>query len=154
MRFRPFKFKASSLLIWVAGVLMAGFLGSAMHDLWAYLRLEEHATAYVYHWRIVEISPSEYGIKASYSFKARGNTYKGKTFFSKPYHLNIESVQRQIKDYTPRSWTVWYQPSHPKISSLERNFPVKRCAYALMTLVIFFYFLYLERYKVEPSRTL
>ncbi|HNA62299.1 MAG TPA: hypothetical protein PKW79_04405, partial [Rhabdochlamydiaceae bacterium] len=121
---------------------------------WGYLRLEESASAYVYKWKTVEVAPSQFGIKAAYAFRARGKTYTGKTFFSKPYHLNANSAKKQLDRFSRETWVVWYQPSHPKISSLEKVFPTKKILYGLMTLGVFFYFLYLDRQRVEISRSL
>lgn len=154
MQLKQFKFKVSSLLVWASGAVMVYFASLALHDLWGYLRLEESAPAYVYKWKTVEVAPSQFGIKAAYTFRARGKTYSGKTFFSKPYHLNENSVKKQVDRFSREPWVVWYQPSHPKISSLEKVFPTKKIIYALMTLGVFFYFLYVDRQRVELSRSL
>lgn len=133
---------------------MAGFITAALHDIWGYIRLEEHTVAFINRMKVIEVSPSQFAVRASYAFKARGKTYRGKTVFSKPFYLNRESAEREIQNRLSQTWTVWYQPSRPKICSLEKNFPLKKCLYALMTLGVFFYFVYLDHYRVDRSRSL
>jgi hypothetical protein len=145
MRFSRFKFNGSSLLIWVAGLIMAVFLMSAALDLWGYLRLEKRTIASVHKWKIIEKSSSEFALRASYTFEYQGKVHHGKTTFSKPYHLNRLSAEKQIKILGLQSWPVWYQASHPEHSSIERVFPLKKCVYSLMALGIFFYFIYLRQ---------
>ncbi len=145
MRFSSFKFNASSLLVWVAGLITAYFLLSAALDLWGYLRLEKKSIATVEQWEVIEKSSSQFALKASYTFHVQGQIYNGKTTFSKPYHLNRLSAEKQIKIYTAQEWPVWYQPSHPKNSSIEHIFPVKKCLYSLIVLGIFFYFVYTSK---------
>jgi hypothetical protein len=145
MRFSQFKFNGSSLLIGVSGVAAAAFLAVAVHGLWGYFRLEEKLPASVYHWKVIEKSSSQFAIRASYTFEREGKTYRGKTIFSKPYHLNRISAEKQIKNFIPHPWQAWHQPGRPAISSLEKVFPVKKCLYALMALGVSLYFLYVRK---------
>lgn len=152
MRFSSFKFNASSLLLSLAGLLVAGFLISASLDLWRYVRLEKKTIAKIEKWKVVEKGSSEFAIKAYFSFENQGHTYQGKTTFSKPYHLNHLSAEKQIKIYTTKQWPVWYQESHPVHSSVERIFPFKKCLYSLMVLGIFLYFVHLTL-SIKKSST-
>ena len=156
MRFSSFKFNASSLLVCLAGLLTTGFLISASLDLWGYFRLEKKTIAKVEKWRVIEKGSSQFAsrfaIKAYFSFENQGYTYHGKTTFSKPYHLNHLSAEKQIKIYATRQWAVWYQESHPEHCSIERIFPFKKCLYSLMVLGIFLYFVYLIT-SVKKSST-
>jgi len=145
MRFLWFKFNASSLLIGIAGLLTAGFLIATSIDLWGYLRLEKKSMAKIEKWEIVEKGSSQFAIKAYFSFETEGRVYQGKTTFSKPYHLNRISAEKQIKIYTEQPWSVWHQLSHPEHSSIERIFPFKKCLYSLVLLGIFFYFIFLHQ---------
>lgn len=124
---------------------MAGFLMSAALDLWGYLRLEKRTIASVHQWKIIEKSSSQFALKASYTFESQGKMHHGKTVFSKPYHLNRISAEKQIKIFSLQSWPVCYQYSHPGHSTIDRVFPLKKCLYSLMALGIFFYFVYLRQ---------
>jgi hypothetical protein len=137
--------------VWLAGLITAGFLISAALDLWGYLRLEKKSIATVDKWRIIEKSSSQFALRASYTFNVQGKTYQGKTILSKPYHLNRISAEKQVKIYTAQQWPVWYQPSHPKNSSIEHIFPFKKCFYSFMLLGIFFYFIYLRNRYFEKN---
>ena len=152
MRLPRFKFNGSSLLVGLGGLLTAGFLITAGVDLWRYQRLEKKSIAKVEKWEVVEKGSSHFAIQAYFSFENQGHTYQGKTTFSKPYHLNHLSAEKQIKIYSTQQWPVWYQQSHPEHCSIERIFPFKKCLYSLMVLGVFFYFVYLRHaYKERLS---
>ncbi len=151
MRLPSFKFNASSLLVWLAGLITAGFLISASLDLWGYFRLEKKSIAKVEKWKVVEKGSSKFAIKAYFSFENQGRVYQGQTTFSKPYHLNRLSAEKQIKIYTAQQWPVWYQTKHPEHCSIDRVFPFKKCLYSLMVLGVFLYFVYLRHRYFERN---
>jgi len=136
------KFK---LLLAVSAITAAIFLILAFHALWGYLRLEGRVVAHVHKWKVVEISPSQFALKASYTFNLGEKVYKGKTVFSKPYDLNRLSAEKRATAYSTKPWHVWFSPKAPHNSSLERNFPIKKCLYSLMALGICLYFSFLSR---------
>jgi len=144
MSLSGFKFNGSSLLMWLAGVILAGFLITAASDVWGYLRLEKKSIATVNDWKIIEKGSSQFALRANYTFNAQGKTYTGKTTLSKPYHLNRLSAEKQVKIYAAHHWPVWYQRGHPENSSIEHLFPLKKCLYTLVVLGVFFYFVYLR----------
>jgi hypothetical protein len=144
MRLPRFKFNGS-LLIWLSGLIMAGFLITASIDIWRCLRLEDRVKASIEKWKVIEKSSSQYALRASYTFDYQGKSHRGKTTFSKPYHLNRPSAEKQANILNQKSWTAWVHPGHPEHSSLERVFPLKKCLYALMALGIYLYFIYLRQ---------
>ena len=146
-----FKFNASSLLMWSAGILAAYFLVTAALDLWRYGKFEKKSIAVVDQWTILEPSSSQFAIQAGYSFTYQGEEYRGKTTFSKPYHLNRLSAEKQIKTHALQKWPVWVYPRHPEQNTLEHRFPLKKCLYSLMVLGVFVYFIYL---KEQTSKSL
>lgn len=150
MRLPRFKFNGS-LLIWISGLITAGFLISASIDIWKYLRLEERVQVSIDKWKVIEKSSSKFAISASYSFDYQRKSRHGKTTFSKPYHLNRPSAEKQVNILNQKAWTVWVHPGHPEHSSLERVFPLKKCFYSLMALGIYLYFIYL-RYTYVPEK--
>ena len=144
MRLSRFKFNGSSFLVWIMALLTAGFFLTTSLDLHRYFRLEKKSIAKIEKWKVVE-KGSKFAIEAYFSFENQGHTYQGKTTFSKPFHLNRLSAEKQIKIYTAKQWSVWYQESHPEHCSIERIFPFKKCLYSLMVLAIFLYFAYLVK---------
>jgi hypothetical protein len=136
----------------ITALLTAVFLTTTLLDLWNYFRLKEKTIAKIEKWKVVE-KGSKFAIQAYYSFETQGHTYprtyprayQGKTTFSKPYHLNRQSAEKQIKIYTMKQWPVWYQESHPEHSSIDRIFPMKKCLYSLIVLAVFLYFVYLVK---------
>ncbi len=144
------KFRKRSLLVWVAGIITAGFLGSACYELWRYQQLEARVPAAIKEWKILEKSPSQFALKASYTFEYQGKVYRSKTVFAKPYHFNRISAEKQIKNISTQPWSVWIQPSHPERSSLQKTFPLKKCLYSLMCLGVFLYFFQLS-HRLAPD---
>ena len=123
---------------------MAYFLMTTSLDLWNYWKFEKKSMARVDRWMIIEKTPSQFAIKARYSFLYQGKEYDGKTTFSKPYHLNRPSAQKEMKAYASKPWPVWIRPSRPEQNTLQHRFPLKKCLYSLMVLGIFLYFVYLK----------
>ena len=151
MKLLPFKINGSSLLTLLSGGVSLYFLLVALFHLWGYFRLEERAPATVHQWTIVRKSSSAFAIEAAYTFEAQGQARSGQTVFSKPYHLNTPSAERQIKIFSTRSWAVWYSPKDPAYSSLDKTFPTKKITYALMALGVFAYFLYVRWSLIAKS---
>ncbi len=144
MRFLPIKSNGSSLLALFSGAVALYLLLLALFHLWGYLALDAQAPATVHHWRIIKKSSSTFALEATYTFEAQGKELPGQTIFSKPYHLNYPSAERQIKMFSTRPWSVWYSSHDPALSSLDKTFPTKKIIYALMALGVFAYFLYIR----------
>jgi len=128
------------------------FSGEAVHDLWVFWRLDRGASAVVYKWSVQEISSSEFALKASYRFMAKGREWAGKTIFEKPYYFNRPSAEKALQTKSQEHRIVWYSLSNPKHNSLERNFPYKKCFHALISLGVLIYFIFLQRYAQNFSR--
>jgi len=128
MRLPSFKFNASSLLVLLAGLITAGFLVSASLDLWGIsgLKKEYSESGEV---EVIKKGSSKFALKAHYCFENQGKTYHGKTIFSKPYHLNRLSAEKQIK-IIPLSSACLVPTQHPEHSSIERLFPFKNASIA------------------------
>ena len=122
------------------------FTGKATHGLWVYSRLAAQTQAAPKEWSVLEIGSSEYVLVSRYAYRIGEAEYEGKTIFKKPSFLNRASAEASIKDWTAHSWNVWYDPSHPLDSSLQKIFPFKNCIHALLALGVLGYFYYLRSY--------
>ena len=136
---RLFSFKFKWLLLFLA-LFACFFTYSAATSFAAYSRLKAQTPAQITAWRVVPKGSSAFAIEATYTFEIEGKTFQGKTFFAKPYHLNLSSAERQIKLFSERNWSVWYSPKNPKVSALERVFPMKKIVYAIVVLGVCGYF--------------
>jgi hypothetical protein len=139
-----FKYNPSSLLSYLAALVAAFFLATASYELWNYFQLKQKTAAVVYHWKILKKASSQYAIRASYTFEIQGKNYTDKTIFGKPYHLNRLSAENQVKRLHKQPLTVWYQSNNPDHSSLSKEFPLKKCLYALLVLGVAIYFVTLR----------
>lgn len=116
------------------------FSSDAIYDLWIYSCLDRQAPSIEQKWSIKEISSSEYALKSSYRFQVKGKLWKGKFIFEKPHHLNKIAADKALIEKKRAFTTIWYSSSNPKINSLEKQFPYKKCFHSLMALGVLAYF--------------
>jgi hypothetical protein len=126
-------------------------VGGALFGLAHYWKLSRPVSAQVVEWKVQEISPSSFAIEALYTYEVQGKRYSGKTLFDKPIYLNPYAAASDLKKWEALTWQAWIQPSHPEISSLQRNFPSKKIVHALLTLGVVLYFLFLRRWILSRS---
>ena len=130
------------VLLVISGGIALWFSGIALGGAWKYFRLNAFASAQVLHWQTQEISSSRYAIEAEYQFEVAGKAYKGKTIFERPQFLNRFAAENYIAINGSKSWQAWYRKGGPGFSSLEKEFPKKKCLQAVLTLGVFFYFFF------------
>lgn len=129
-------------LVGLSASFFAWFSGKTLFQLWDYSRVNHQTTAQITHWEIKELSSSAYTLTADYFFHIGEEKWEGKTQFRSFDLLNPFAAEQKRQKLSEQSWSVWYQPSNPQISSLERTFPSKSLFYAIFCLGILGYFLY------------
>lgn len=131
------------VLLFLSGVLALWQVGTATIKFLHYNRLKEPISAKIQKW---EIKPkgSKFTLTAYYTFVFGGENYEGQTRFSKPYFLNKLTAQVAKKRGEGRKWKTWIDPNNPKDSSLEHRFPFRNIFYAICTLGVFLYFVWLK----------
>ncbi len=134
-----------ALMMFTAAVSL-WYTGKAAHGLWVYSRLSAQTQAVPKEWGVLETGSSEYSLFSRYAYRIGDQEYEGKTIFKKPSFLNRASAEASIKDWSTHSWNVWFDPSSPLYSSLQKIFPFKNCIHALLSLGILCYFYYLRSY--------
>jgi hypothetical protein len=127
------------ILIMLSAAVGLWFTTGALSDLWHYWRLDHKAAAQVTAWKVIELSPSEFALRANYRFVVNAKERKGKTIFQTTY-LNYPSAEKSIEHYKKDHFQVWYNAKNPKISSLQKEFPAKKCLRALASLGVMIYF--------------
>lgn len=140
------------LLILIAGAAL-WFTTFALIDLWGYLRLKQHAPAHIQEWA-VEGSGSKFFIKAAYSFESKNRKYEGACVLKEPQFLNKIAAETELKRWEQCAWSVWYDPSAPHFSSLQKLFPYKRVFNAAVCLALLGYFSFLYHQQAFSSRSL
>ena len=144
MSHRRFKFNLSYPLTLV-GSAVALFLGfMAVGDYYRYIRLSVTTEARIEKLKVIKKSSSSYPIKAKYTFEFKEKNYNGSTLLPPPYHLNRLSAQKSTLQLANKKWSVWLDPKYPFVSSLSREFPIKRILYFLTALGVTLYFWFVE----------
>ncbi len=100
-----------------------------------------------------EISGSQYGVEAHYEYEIGGIRYVGNTLFDAPTYLNDYAATAALDQWKQHAWHAWVQPSYPQHSSLQRKFPAKPLVHALITLFVFFYFMFALNFFNKVSRS-
>lgn len=133
-------------IVFVFMVLILLWMGlDASFQMWKYFRLEKSVLATDLKCKVIEISSSEYALKARYSIEVQGKKYKGKSLSPKPYHLNALSAQKAAQNM--KTSLVWYDPANPSYNFLEKAFPYKKIIYFSMVLGIFLYL----NWRISPG---
>lgn len=141
------------ILFLVIGALALWKSIGATRGLWEYVRLGPEVSAQVTGWELIP-KGSKYALEATFSYAYRGKDFTTRTVFSKPYHLNRESAEEQIKKMSGMSWAAWVDPEHPQHASLEKIFPLRESVYALCLIAIFLYFVYIRFHLELLSRSM
>jgi len=74
----------------------------------------------------------------------KGVNGRGGTIFKKLYYLNRVASEQALLQKKMESQRVWYNFSNPKLNSLHRSFPYKKCFHALISLGVLNYFFYIH----------
>ena len=83
---------------------------------------------------------------AHYTYTANGLTHNGETEFYNQVYRNKWVAEDDLAAYPQKTWKVWYDPSHPERSTLQKNLPVKESLSTLLLLTILGYLIALGNY--------
>ena len=132
--------------IFILTGLISVFLASKLSvQLWDYFSLDAKVPASFMEWKVVEKDPSSFALAISYQFYDRDQTFSGFTELAKPYFLNAPSAEIAKKQFSEKSWEVFYRYSNPKMSSLQKLFPFKEGIQFLLALGVLIYFVCLKK---------
>jgi hypothetical protein len=117
--------------------------------LFDFLKLNTKTNGQVEAFSVRQLSENSYGIEASYKFKVDGGEYLHQQILTNPRFLNHYAAQTHVEKYwKAEAWPVWYYAKDPKISSLQKLFPVKKFVSFFIGLSVFVYFLWLKKYAI------
>ncbi len=138
-----FNFSYSLVVIGAAVFLILGSQAAAA--LWNYGRLNSQAKASINTWEVVQKSSSSFALKVVYQFEFKENIHQGEMVLAPPYHFNRPSAEKAASNLEKKEWAVWVNSHNPEVSSLEREFPLKKTIYAFIALGITLYFGFLQQ---------
>jgi len=144
-------------IIWFAllGVVVLAtgwFVGKAGLRVIRYVQLNARATASVDRWEVEQVSTDDYFLRATYRYVVDGVEHHGESRLAGKHFRNEVAAQLGIRDLQGKGVSVWYAPSHPEISQLERRFPFKTCIYSAILLILLAYLWPLSRYALQAPQ--
>lgn len=125
------------------------YTGKATYRYHTYSKLTAQVVPTQVDWSIEEISTDDYILVANYTYNISGTDYKGSTAFSKEPYRNPYAAEQYKKERVMQSWVVWYDPSTPHHSSLQKEFPLKECLTAIFMWGLLLYFLWISFYVTK-----
>lgn len=102
-------------------------------------------------WSAKKVAEDSYVLQADYQFYSHQILYQGKTEFPFSYR-NAFAAELAGKEESSKPWRVWYSPSNPQNSTLQKQFPIKECFYGIVLWCLLIYFVILG-YRVGHERT-
>lgn len=146
---------------WLAFLSVIAFvvLGYSAHTLWQvyqHEQLTEQTKPTEIEWSVWSKSSDQFYLHANYTSKVNGKSWKGKTTLTQPLFRNRMAAQQAIPKHAEKPWSIWYSPSSPKHSSLQKKFPLQECISAgvLWTVLIYFTWLgyYVGKFKIQGEQ--
>ncbi len=132
-------------LLGTIALALLWFTGVAGYRYYQYITLSEKTPATTISWSIKEYARDAFGVHADYSFVVANQPVQGEYTFKETY-LNAWAAEQQMQKYSARKWNIWYQPGHVHHSALQKKFPTKECASAMVLGGLLLYFLWLGFY--------
>ncbi len=141
------------VLLVVTSLVTVGFLVKTTLRLSQYFSLNTVAKAEGMDWKVIEKSAASFALEVIYQFDAlKKEGIWGTTELDKPYFLNSPSAEHAIKEFSKKSWDVFYNDKDPSKNALQRNFPFKDCIQCLLTLGVFIYFLFFKKIMEKSTQ--
>src|SRR5690242_14348088 len=131
-----------ALIVLVISLLVLGYVAVAFYKYLQYSRLSEQAPAENVVWSIKALNDEHYQLHAAYDYHVKGEVFHGETTFSDAHYRNPYAAEQGLKEVGPEYKTVWYDPSKPSVSCMEKAFPVKLVTYAAILFALWNYFVW------------
>lgn len=122
------------------------YTGLAAYRYYVYASLSGHATATLMDWDMIKHMEDDYTLETAYRFKVGDKEYKSTMEWSSTHYLNDYAAKEAVADAKRSLWTVWYNPSNPDYSTLEKHLPTREVFSALFLWGLFLYFMWLGFY--------
>lgn len=139
-----------SFLILLGAAVSVYFSCRLAAPLLSYCHLTSQSEARIVRWEVNEIE-GKFALKASYVFDAQGIVYSGASTLKRPWHLNEASAVAALKEKARLKWIVWFDPSKPTQSALEKEFPAGLMIRTLLSYSVLVYFIIIIRKVINYS---
>ncbi len=138
------------ILVGLSLLCVLYFSSAAFIGWYRWMQCDQRAWGTFTAWRVIEIDSSQFAIETDYTFVYKGQLYRGSARH-KPYPFNRPSAEKEIQIRQAQRPIIYFHSKKPNISMLQREFPLKKCLYALLTVSILGYFLLLDRVYFKQS---
>lgn len=122
-------------------IIVLGYAGAALYKVYQYNRLSAETNAENVSFSVKPHNDEKFFLHSSYYYKVNGKDYPGETTFTTAYR-NPYAAEEAMKEISKNYKTVWYDPSDPSFSSMDRSFPMKLVVYASILFAIWNYFIW------------
>lgn len=139
------KNKVFTFFLVLMGLPALIYLFLAGKELFHYYRLDKPIPIESLEIKPFAVDNERYAIQATYRFMGQTHT----EVIDDPLYLNAYGAEKEGEKMKQTIRTVWVNSSNLQESSLQKSLPYKKCAYALILLGLFFYFLILSRQAVN-----
>lgn len=139
------------LLILFVGLGTLFFGVQASYKLYRYYTETTYTVAQSTEWSLQEYSRTRFIPKARYQYVIRDTSYTGETELTGQVYRNRWAAEEDLATYPQKVWKVWYDPSHPERSTLQKSFPFKATLSTALLICILGYLIWLSSYVKRTS---
>lgn len=120
-----------------------------VYHLYIYAKLNAQTTTNSIEWSVKEITDEHYLPHAKYTFTVNGLGHEGETTLTFPPYRNGWAAEQAIAEHAKHPWDVYFSPSDPQYSSLQKSLPFKECLSTAFLWGLLLYFIGLKYYVVN-----
>jgi hypothetical protein len=135
----------------IVAVATAWYGYGAIRSVQDYVALSAETAAFATNWSYEEVTSDTYQPRVVYHYRVGDGIYSGEALLPHPKSRNPGSAEEMVHSLSEQQWTVWYAPSYPNRSSLQKSLPVQECLSAITLLGVFTYLIWLG-YSVGMAR--
>ncbi|NGX28538.1 MAG: hypothetical protein K940chlam1_00719 [Candidatus Anoxychlamydiales bacterium] len=139
------KYKISWMVVlFLSGFIFCWFGFKTVNQINYYFVLDQASKAHIDKVKVKDLGKEKFEVLASYYYKV-GEEFFFKTETFKNKFLNYDAAQT-FGSKISKDISIWYNFKNPKISTMEKIFPIKNLVYSILTLIVFIYFVIMKYY--------
>lgn len=119
--------------------------------LFSYFSLTQQAEARIARWEVKEVQ-GKFIVNAVYSFGSGDSSWMGSSIVDRSWYLNETSAIEDLREKANRQWLVWFSPSDPSRSSIEKSFPKGLLFRTMICYIVFVWFVVFLKKILEAYR--
>ena len=111
------------LFLVLVGILSSVYFSYRLSEaLLFYCSLTRQAEVHISRWEVKE-AQGKFIVKAAYSFEFGNSSWTGSSIVDQGWYLNEAAAIEDLREKANKQWLVWFDPSSPWNSSIEKSFP-------------------------------